>query len=305
MKWTKKGLIYAPDGKSDWAKHSALQPTPYILSNSLIRIYTGFRDRDGVSRIGFVDVDLDDPSKVRNVSNTPVLDIGLPGTFDDNGVVPAAIVRRGRAVYLYYAGYHLEHKIRFTVFGGLAISDDGGDSFYRHSKVPILDRTDKELFFRVIHSILFEDGVWKIWYGAGSEWIAGPKKQLPVYDIRYSESTDGITFGDEGRICIKMEGDDEHRVSRPYVVKDDATYKMYYGVGTISKLYRLGYAESSDGINWERKDDEIGIDVSSSGWDSEMIAYPSVIRHEKRTYLFYNGNNMGETGLGYALLRHG
>jgi len=302
MNWIKKGLIYTPEGKVEWAKHSALQPTPFVLNKGQLRIYAGFRDNGGVSRIGFVDVDLDDPSRILNVSSSPVLDIGQPGTFDDNGVVPAAIVRRNRSLYLYYAGYHLEHRIRFTVFGGLAISEDGGNSFHRYSKAPILDRTDKELFFRVVHSVLFEDGVWKIWYGAGSEWIAGHKKQLPVYDIRYLESPDGINFGDEGQICIKMKDKDEHRVGRPYVVKDDGTYKMFYSVGTKSKRYRLGYAESNDGVNWERKDGDTGLDVSSSGWDSEMVAYPSVVQHKQRTYLFYNGNNMGQTGFGYAVL---
>ena len=50
------------------------------------------------------------------------------------------------------------------------------------------------------------------------------------------------------------------------------------------------------GICWERKDNEIGIDVSSSGGDSDMVAHPSVIQHKKRAYLSYNGNDMGETG---------
>jgi hypothetical protein len=75
---------------------------------------------------------------------------------------------------------------------------------------------------------------------------------------------------------------------------------MFYSVRYIDKLYRIGYAESIDGINWIRKDNEIDIDVSQEGWDSEMICYPSVISVKEKTYLFYNGNNNGETGFGYA-----
>ena len=43
--------------------------------------------------------------------------------------------------------------------------------------------------------------------------------------------------------------------------------------------YRIGYAESVDGLEWERKDEEAGIDVSADGWDSEMIEYPCVFEH--------------------------
>jgi hypothetical protein len=33
-----------------------------------------------------------------------------------------------------------------------------------------------------------------------------------------------------------------------------------------------------------------------------MIAYASVLAHKGRTYMFYNGNNLGKTGFGYAEL---
>jgi hypothetical protein len=77
---------------------------------------------------------------------------------------------------------------------------------------------------------------------------------------------------------------------------------MFYSVRTRSKGYRLGYAESVDGLNWTRKDEAIGIDVSDSGWDSQMIAYSSLVKHKDKVYLFYNGNNLGESGFGYAEL---
>jgi hypothetical protein len=65
--------------------------------------------------------------------------------------------------------------------------------------------------------------------------------------------------------------------------------------------YRLGYAESADGIAWARKDEEVGIDISPSGWDSEMLAYPWVLRHGNAMYMFYNGNSYGKSGVGLAI----
>jgi len=126
MRWIKKGLIYGPDGQSRWAVHSALQPTPIVLSNTVIRVYVGFRDEQGVSRVGFVDVKADDPSTVLDVSREPVLDIGQDGTFDENGVVPCAITKREGQLYLYYAGYQLGHKVRFVAYGGSSHWRGGG-----------------------------------------------------------------------------------------------------------------------------------------------------------------------------------
>ena len=66
--------------------------------------------------------------------------------------------------------------------------------------------------------------------------------------------------------------------------------------------YRMGYAESEDGLEWERKDAEAGIDVSEEGWDSEMIEYPCVFEHRGSWYMLYNGNGYGSSGIGLAEL---
>ena len=114
-------------------------------------------------------------------------------------------------------------------------------------------------------------------------------------------SPDGVSFGTDFRICIDF-ADDEYRVARPWVIKDGTLYRMYYFIATRSAGFRLAYAETEDGIDWVRKDELIGIGRSVSGWDSKMIAYPSVIRCGKQVYMFYNGNNYGEGGFGYAKL---
>lgn len=43
------------------------------------------------------------------------------------------------------------------------------------------------------------------------------------------------------------------------------------------------------------------IDVSSSGWDSEMIEYPFAFHHSGALYMLYNGNGYGKTGFGLAV----
>lgn len=299
MQWKKKGLVWQPDSNEEWIDNSALQPTP-ILIDGVIRVYVGFRDSEGVSRIGYVDLDPENPSDIIDVSNQPVLDVGKAGSFDDNGVVPAAVVKRDNNIYLYYAGYKKEQKVRFSVFGGLAISGDQGRSFTRYKKVPVIERSDDATLFRVIHSIIEENQTWRVWYCAGSSFINGKNKTLPRYEIRYQESNDGLSFSEEGESVLELRGN-EFRHGRPYVFKDDI-YRMFYAVATKSEGYRLGYAESKNGHSWNRKDNLVGIDVSNSGWDSKMMSYPSIVQYKNNTYLFYNGNNMGYSGFGYAVL---
>ena len=302
MKWLKKGLIYGASGENGWDCHSALQPTPLLISSKLLRVFVGFRDQNGVSRVGFVDLNPSNPSEILKISARPSLDIGDPGTFDDNGVVPCAVVKRDQEIWLYYAGYQIPSKTKFLAFCGLAISHDMGESFVRYSQVPVMDRTQNELFFRVIHSILFDqkNNCWQVWYGGGSHCLIEDGKMYPSYDIRYCESRDGVKFSD-GKVCLAL-AEGETRIGRPFVVRTNDSYQMFYARYTHSKTFRLGYAKSSDGIEWIRSDNQIGIDISTNGWDSNMISYPSVLNFEDYTYLFYNGNDYGRDGFGYAVL---
>lgn len=302
MRWKKKGLIYGPSGEHAWARHSALQPTPIVISNQKkIRVFVGMRDDNGVSRVGFVDVSAEDPSRVLHVSRIPALDVGIPGAFDENGVVPCAILERDGELQLFYAGYQIGQKVKFYVFSGRAISGDSGESFTRVSQVPVCDRTDGELFFRVIHTMMFDNGRWRAWYGGGDSFDAAAGRQYPRYNIRHAYSPDGVHLEERFDLCIDMDAH-EYRVGRPYVIKRDGRYLMFYGAGTIDEGYRLTYAESTDGIKWMRRDNDVGIDVSDSGWDARMQAYPAIVTYNDNTYMFYNGNDYGRDGFGYAIL---
>ena len=52
----------------------------------------------------------------------------------------------------------------------------------------------------------------------------------------------------------------------------------------------------------QEEDEQVGIDLAASGWDSEMIACTCVFEHNGNTYMLYNGNNCGKTGIGYAIM---
>ena len=305
MQWNKLGVVWKPDGTLAWAKSHGMLPTPIQISDDVIRVFITCLDEHGRGRPGYVDVSASNPTHVLKASTKPLLDIGEPGTFDDNGLVVTSVIEtQPGTLYMYYAGFEICTHIRYRILTGLAISRDGGETFERHSKAPILDRSDSELYFRCGPFARY-DGTFKLWYVAGSSWTdLGTGKAMPVYDLRYQTSKDGIHWQPEGQLSMAITGSDEHGFGRPWVVqRGPRDYQLFYSIRRRSLgAYRLGYAESEDGVNWTRKDAEMGLDVSESGFDSHAIMYSSVVSVAGKTYCFYNGNDFGLDGIAVAEL---
>ena len=305
MKWRKLGLVWSTDGGQEWARSHAMGPTPFLLNSDVIRIFITCLDEKGRGRPGFVDVSAQDPTRVLAFSGDAILDIGDPGSFDDNGLMCLSVVRvTSGDLWMYYAGFELCNNIRYRILSGVAISKDDGRSFQRLQSTPILERSDSERFFRGGPFALYDDGRFKLWYVAGSEWTNLNGKLMPVYDLRYQESLDGLTWADQGRLSMALTGADEHGFGRPWVLKHaNGEYRLFYSIRRRSLgAYRLGYAQSRDGIHWERRDEEMGLDVDSDDVASEAIMYSAVIEVHDKTYCFYNGNNFGEAGFCVAEL---
>jgi hypothetical protein len=141
-----------------------------------------------------------------------------------------------------------------------------------------------------------------MWYVSGLGWITLGETKYPTYVIRYAESADGVVWSADNPVCFNFKDDKEFGFGRPWVIKEKGIYKMWYSIRSRSSPYRIGYAESKNGVDWTRKDEETGIDVSEHGWDSEMICFPCIIRIGETKYMFYNGNQHGKTGFGLAEL---
>jgi predicted GH43/DUF377 family glycosyl hydrolase len=304
MIWKKHSLIWQPDGTQWWAKSHATCPTPLLLPSGDLRLYMQCRDADGIGRAGYIDVDADAPNRVLRVCSEPCLDIGLPGTFDENGVLPTCVVALGDGrLLMYYVGFELGTSIRYRLLTGLAISEDGGNHFSRVHQTPVLERSDEELFFRCAAFVLQDHQRIRMWYAGGGSWTSINDKLMPCYDLRHIESPDGFTWPGTGQIVLPVTDDDEHGFGRPWVLKSKAGYQLFFSVRKRSLgQYRLAYAESPDGIHWTRRDELLGLDISPGKWDGEAVMYSAVIQAAGHTWLFYNGNNFGEHGMGFAEL---
>ncbi|MCM1179010.1 MAG: hypothetical protein NC347_02045 [Clostridium sp.] len=296
-------LIYCPDGKYDWEMNTFMTPHVMLIHPGVIRIWGGVRDKEGISRIKYIDVDENNPTEVLHVSEKPCLDIGKAGCFDDNGVILGDIILADKnKLYMYYVGFQHVQKVKFFAFSGLAISTDGGKHFERYMQTPVLDRTDKARFGRCIHTVLYDEGIFKCYYAIINNWKVINNIPYPVYNIWYTESEDGIHFSkDDSVLCIDTE-DEEYRIGRPKVYRTEEGYEMYYTRDLVTKEYLAGYATSVDGVHWTRQDEKLPLVKSGELWDSEMACYPVKLTTTQNTYLFYNGNGMGRTGVGYMKL---
>lgn len=283
-----------------WMQTHAMIPTPHVQDGALTVYFSG-RDKNNVSHIGYAVLNPQNPTEVLEVSREPVLSPGRRGCFDDNGVTPSSVVEHDGRVFLYYIGWNPGYNVRMQLFGGLAISTDGGRSFERYSEAPIIERCRINPFLNTAPFVLNESDQWRMYYVSGTEWL---HKDLPRYNIQIARSSNGMEWTREGDIAIDYRDADEMALARPWVTKDcDGVYRMWFshkGDAASGSQYRLGFAHSANGDVWRRNDSLAGLEPSESGWDSEMIEYAAVIDHDGRSLMFYNGNGYGVDGFGVA-----
>jgi hypothetical protein len=308
MIWEKLGIIYRPDIKKnkDRSKFGAMIPTPIHINNKEIRVFFSSLDKFGVARPGYVDLCKNDLRKVKKVSKLPILEIGEGGNFDDNGIVACSVLKRKSFFWLYYVGFEQLKKIRYRLLSGLAIGSKNNKIFKKISSTPILERSDKENFFRAGPFVMKKNNIFCMWYVSGDKWININNKQMPVYDIKYIESKDGINWPKKGKTIIKVDNSkDEFGFGRPYVIYDKniQKYLLFYSIRKKSlNQYRLGLAESRDCKKWIRIDTKLNLTVSKKGFDSKAIMYAAPFFVNNQLHLFYNGNEFGKDGFALAKL---
>ncbi|MEM5777468.1 MAG: hypothetical protein QXJ06_03390 [Candidatus Aenigmatarchaeota archaeon] len=300
MQWVKKGLIFNPKNRFNWMVSHAQLPVADRIGEDIYRVYFATRDEQNISQIGYIEINMNS-KEILYITGEPVLKPGPIGYFDEHGVYPSSIINYDGKKYLYYIGWNRgTPPPLFYASVGLAISEDNGKTFTKFTKAPILSRSEYDPCLVTSPFVMIENEILRMWYTSGIKWEIIDGVLQSYYHIKYAESKDGINWERKGIICIDFKTRNETNIARPCILKENGIYKMWYcyneGLG-----YRIGYAISKDGINWIRKDEEAGINVSDSGWDSKSIAYPFVFKHNDKKYMLYNGNNFGREGFGLAV----
>lgn len=302
MSWKKLGLVFCPNGNYEWMNSYASYPWAKRIEGNLYRVFFSCRNRQNRSYIGSVTIDIRQPGQVIDISPEPVLGLGETGTFDDCGVSMSCMIDIRDKTYLYYLGWNILVNVPWKNTIGLAIGDLQGNGFNRYSKAPVVGIHHEDPFTLTYPFVMHDEGVYKMWYGSSLFW--GNKVEETNHVIKYATSADGINWQRNGEICIAPTPGIEFAIVKPFVLKENGRYKMWFSCRE-SHSYKIGYAESENGIEWKRDDEKVGFSASAGGWDSEMVCYPFIFDHEGKRYMLYNGNSYGKTGFGLAVLeRH-
>ena len=297
-RWRKLGRVYAPDGTRPWMHSHAANPVAEGIGGDRFRIYFSSRDARNRSSIGFVEIDLADPSRILRESETPVLGPGDPGMFDDSGASIGCIVPVGEKRYLYYMGWHLTVVVPWQNAIGLAISDGPGQPFRRFSRFPIVPLNEIDPYTISYPWVVREGERFRMWYGSNIAW--GPEKADMRHLLKYAESADGVHWDRHGTVAVGFEQPGEYAICKPAVARDDdGRYRMWFC--SRGDAYRIWEAVSDDGVSWTRAGGSPALSVSDEGWDSEMVEYPFVFEHRGARYMLYSGNGFGRAGFGLAV----
>ena len=300
MNWRRLGHIFSPAGQFPWMISHAANPHPQHLDGDIFRIYFSPRDAQNRSSVGFIDVDINNPSSVLRISGEPALGPGEMGAFDDSGVSVGCLVELSGMTYLYYLGWNLGVTVSWRNSIGLAIQTGSSTHFQRFSLAPVLDRNSVDPFTLTYPWVIRDAQIWRMWYGSHLTWGSGSKDWTHV--LKHARSIDGLTWQPTGQIELSFASPHECALTKPCVIKEREIYKLWFSAYHRNGCYKIGYAESDDGFHWRRKDDTCGLEPSGAGFDSESVEYGTVFDHHDRRYMLYNGNQYGKTGFGLAVL---
>lgn len=303
IRWEKQGLIFNPHETGlPWMVHHAYSPVVIQMDNSIWRCYFAGRNEKNNASVGYFDIDLNEPKKILYYSIAPVLEKGAIGTYDCDGIIPASIIEKNGELYMFYSGWNRgwKHPL-FRSSIGLAISRDGGNSFYRYSEAPIFDRNDKDPITVMAPCVYKINDEYIMNYSSLDRWEEKEEEFFSWYYTKMATSNDAITWEASGKIVIPFKKGENH-IARMCVVPIKGKYEGWYCyMDECVGQYRIGVAFSDDGKKWIRKDEEAGMTLSATGWDSEAQAYPYVIIWNNKRYMFYNGNKFGIDGIGLAI----
>lgn len=304
QRWEKLGHIFVPDGSVDWMKSHSTCPFVVKKNKNEFRIYFSSRDKQNRSHGAWIDIDLNDPKKILNISKKPFLSPGKLGCFDDSGAVPFQIFSFKKKKFCLYSGWSLGISVPFYFYVGLCEFDNQLQKCKRITDAPLLERDGTDPYLTGAPFVIIENNLWKMWYVSGIKWSFENGQPKHYYTIRYAESQNGLKWKKNKEPVIPFKSKLEYAIARPCVIKNNRSYCMWYSFRATKHgdSYRIGYAESVDGKKWNRMDDVVDLDVSNTGWDSEMLCYPYIFDHKNRRYMVYNGNGYGKTGFGLAIL---
>ena len=233
-------------------------------------------------------------------ARNPVLFVGLEDSWDSKAVIFPSVLFDGTMFKMWYSGFDgTNYRI------GYATSPDGIIWDKADDVNPVLDIGEADSWDDegvTNPCVLFEDGVFKMWYTGydGTE-----------YGVGYATSQDGIIWSKADSvnpILEKGSGDSFEcgYVFRPKVVKYKDEYIMLYGGHNGAVHVDMGCAKSPDGITWTKKDSLNPVMTQNFRWEECQVGAGAILAVNECLNLWYFGGQNGyKIRSGYAVSKDG
>jgi hypothetical protein len=229
--------------------------------------------------------------------DSPVLELGEPGSWDDAGHAAAAVYFDGSLYHLWYEGWDAtgEHDDI-----GHATSPDGV-IWAKDPANPVLERgATGEWDDRLVYGLglVYDGSQFHMWYG-------GYGSQTGAYQGGYATSPDGTVWTkhpDNPVLTLGPAGSWDDSWVRPHtVILEGGTYRMWYE-GWNGDIQHIGYAESTDGVTWTKRPEPVLEAGRAPGaWDSDETGTPYVVFDGATYHMWYYGwGGSGDPAIGYA-----
>lgn len=219
-----------------------------------------------------------------------VLEKNLESGWEDE-VNRATVILKDGKYYMWYTG---QSKNQSKI--GYAVSDDGY-TWNRNPEPVIVSEYDFEKESVMNPYVIYEDGMFKMYYAAGETYEPDV--------IVYATSKDGIKWNKYESNPILKASDNRFALDRCKVgacevirTSNDKYVMFYIGYSNINTA-RIFVAKSNDGINWRRK--LIPIIYPSKGkFDSEATYKPAIVYDDvnNRYFIYYNGRTENREYIG-------
>ncbi|GHV91891.1 glycosylase [Spirochaetia bacterium] len=316
FRWKKRGVVFNPcDYQQTTWLHEFTQAPNTLVYDDFVRVYISTRlskDEHGrlKSLLAYVDLDRKDLFKIKKISPEPLLKLGDLGHFDEFGTYILSPLRISDVeIWAYYVGITCQASVSINAAIGMAKSFDNGDTFEKVGCGPVLGHSLYEPFLVSSHKIRKYNDLFYMFYISGTTWAVKDNIKEPIYKIRMAISKDGLKWEKQNRFIIENKLGDLEAQACPDVFYKNDRYHMFFSYRDAfdyrknpNHSYRIGYAYSTDLLNWIRDDTKAGIDISKDGFDNEMVAYPHVFELDCKIYMLYVGNEVGRYGFGLTEL---
>jgi hypothetical protein len=296
-KWQNTGIWIDEDNLPDGYKYLSL-PIVFAIDGDTYLIITT-RDKEGRSIP--LQAKIKNINDVKNVNfeDSPLLEFGGKGHFDEDGVMPCQVYSEEGRHFMLFIGWNKGLTVPFRNAIGIAEWING--KWEKLFNGPILDRNWYDTCF-VASPFLIKlcEDEYRLFYLSCRRWENRDNKLVHFYDITFADSKSLSCFNASGRSIITFNNQYEYAFSRPFVLKTEDCFKMWYSyrASPNNQFYNLGYAESIDGTDWIRKDESLVIERYGKGRDDQDICYGYIWFENGSNYMLYNGNDYGLTGFG-------